>query len=236
MLPRSRTILRIFSICLPLYLFIMLFSASVLMDNPHLAFPDQLVKGSLTNPFDEYMDDEVKNYTQYFDTFEGFVMIMSASEVKSHELRLYALPGFNSKIYREFSIVIFSNEPCVYEIKIDDQVHSRGYNEFRSVVKASSSYSTIDVDVRLVNETNVTLPVFSFKNIKLLDSPWDARSDDDDEEKVIAEEWIQFSRGEFNQFIATRIAIDVLFVFLAVVAGTSTAAISADTMGIQRVI
>lgn len=214
----------------------MLLLSAIYLDNPQLVFTEQL-SAEYTNPFEE--DDgnnNLSNYTEYFEQFEGFVMVASATEQKNHELHLFAFPGQRASIYRDFSIYIFSNQPCYYQVKIDDQVHSRGFNEWKSVVKASSDYSDVRIEVTLVNETNVSLPVFSFEKLKLINSPWDAGGDDDDEEETDVDEWIRMSRGEFNTFIATRIVVDITAAFLAVVVGTSMAAIAADAMGIQRIL
>jgi hypothetical protein len=218
-------------------MFIMLFLSAVYIDNPQLVFTDQL-SAEYTNPFEENgsIDGNRSNYSEYFEKFEGFVVIGSATEVKSHKLHLFALPDQQANVYRDIKIYIFSNQPCYYEVKIDDQVHSRGFNEWKSTVKATSDYSRMDVEVTLVNETNVTLPAFTFDNLHLLDSPWEKEGGGEEEEETSVDEWIRMSRGEFNIFIATRIIVDVVFVFLGVVVGTSMAAMAADAMGIQRII
>lgn len=221
-----------FHICLvamSLYLFVMFMLSAVIHDNPSLIIPS--VSGEIINPFAP--EGNVSNYTEKFKQFEGFVAVMSGVNVGAHDLHLYALPGQRAQLYRNFSVFIFSNMPCFYEVRIDDQVYQRGYCEWRASVKASSPYAMVNIKVTLINETNTSLPVFLFKDVKLLDSPWEAFEEG---EIPIAEEWIRFTRGEFNAWVLTRIAVNILFAFLAVVSGTSYATIQADLRGIQRVI
>ena len=234
----KKGVVRIGVICMGMYVLINILIAAVYVDNPQLVFTDQL-SAEFVNPFESGNENSnMSNYTQYFDQFEGFVIVGSATEVNNHHLHLFALPNQKANVYRDIKIYIFSNQPCYYRVKVDDQIHSQGYNEWKSSVKATSSYSTVSIEVTLVNETNVTLPVFIFKDLVLMDNPWDAVSDDDDDDSSVTDvdEWIRMSRGEFNMFIATRIAVDIIFGFLGFVAGTSIAVMHADTMGIQRVI
>jgi len=207
------------------YLFAMLSASAFLLDNPGFLF----AKGEVVNPFETI---PVSNYSNRFSRFEGYVVISSG--VKDHDLHLYALPGEIAQIYRNFSVLIFANMPCFYEVKIDDQVYERGYCEWRSVVKASSPYTTVNVEVLLLNETNVSLPLFEFKDLKLLDSPWEAI--EEGEGPVVVEEWIRFTRGEFTTWVLMRIGIQILFAFLGIVSGTSYATVHADLRGIERIV
>ena len=125
--------------------------------------------------------------------------------------------------------------PCFYEIKIDDQLYSRGYCEFKTVVKASSPYENMNLKVHLINETNTSLPIFEFERLTLLDSPWDAFKDEGEAPGVL-EEYIKMTRGEFTSWVIMRIVIDVSFAFLGIVFGTGYATIHADLRGVQQVI
>lgn len=218
---------------LPSYILIMLVISTVVCDNPDILFQNQ-ASAEIVNPFSNDNATGGSNYSEVFEQFEGFVIIASAVETTSHNLHLFALPGQNAQIYRNFSIYVFSNQPCFYEVRIDDQILQQGHSNWKAVVKSSSPYTTMDVKVTLINDTNVSLPVFIFSGIKLLDSPWDAI--DEGEGPPVAEEWIRFSQGEFTAWVIRGILIQVGFAFLGVVCGTSYASVHADLRGIQRVI
>ena len=234
-----KNVLRFSAIVIPVYIIMMLGVSTFYYENPHLHFIDQ-VKGDIINPFDpDYQDDEDGNETDYiekFKQFEGYVILASATEAGGHDLHLFALPGQKAQIYRNYSIYIFTNQPCYYQVMVDDQLYERGHSEWKTKVRGSSPYSNINIEVTLINETNATLPVFKFKDVTLLYSPWETGgggAGDEDEEE--GEEWIRFSQGEFNTFIAIRIVSDIIYAFLGVVAGISFAAVRTDTLGIQRV-
>ncbi|MEA1909509.1 MAG: hypothetical protein U9M89_00570 [Patescibacteria group bacterium] len=214
------------------YVLVMLAISAVLIDNPEFVIVDHAF-ADYTNPFEEYTN--ITNHSEQFAMFEGYIILASATETSSHNLHLFALPGQSAQIYRDFSIFIFSNQPCTYEIKIDEQVYERGYSEWKTKVKGNSPYSTIDISVTLVNESNVTLPVFNFKGVVLLDSPWDAISDDDDKPSSVPEEWIKFSRGEFTTYIIRSIVLQISCAFLGIVTGVQYAVIHADLRGIRQV-
>jgi len=231
--PYTKLFINLVSIIIPLYIIVMLLFSQVLLDNPQLIFPGQ-VSAEIVNPFDTDYKGTKQNYTEKFAQFEGFVVIMSAVEINSHNLHLFALPGQNAQIYRNFSIFIFSNQPCYYEIKIDDQVYQRGYSEWKGIVKGSSPYNDMNVQVKLINETNASIPIFYFTNLKLLDSPWEAIGGEETPAPV--EEWIKFRQGEWSFFVIKQIAVGIVFVFVGMMVGTSSAAIKADLRGIQRIL
>ena len=215
------------------YIFVLSIVSTMFYDNPQWVFIDQ-VSGDIVNPFEpESPPDDIQNYSEKFKQFKGYVIVASATETRTHNLRLFALPGQVAQIYRNFTIYIFTNMPCFYEVKIDEQVLERGYSEFQTMVRGSSVYSTMNVAVTLINETNVTLPVFSFSGLQLLDSPWDVL--DEGEGPPIVEEIIRFTRGEFTSWVLMRIAIDILFAFLGFVSGVEYAALHADFQGIDQV-
>ena len=215
------------------YVFIMLFVSAIIHDNPEMIFPGQ-VSADITNPFDNENITDPFNYSERFKQFEGFVILASATETKTHDLHLMALPGQRAKIYRNFTIYIFSNMPCFYEVRIDDQVFERGSCEWKAKVRSSSPYNTINIEVRLVNLTNVSLPVFNFKNIELLDSPWEAVGEG--EGPPVVEEWIRMTRGEFSMWVIRNILMQICFGFLGAVGGISLATMHADLRGIERII
>ncbi len=219
------------TIALSIYVLIMMTISAVLIDNPEFIIVNHAV-ADYTNPFDIY--ENVTNHSEQFAMFEGYVILASATETSTHNLHLFALPGQQAQIYRDFSVFVFSNQPCTYEVKIDDQVYQRGYSEWKAKIKGSSPYDEVSITVTLVNETNVTIPPFTFKNVVLLDSPWDAISDDDDIGGAV-EEWIRFSQGEFTVFVIRGILLQLGFAFLGVVTGTQYATIYADMRGIQQV-
>lgn len=231
--PRTKLFINIVSLVIPAYIIVMILFSQILIDNPQLLFSGQ-VSAKIVNPFDTDYEGSKQNYSKKFSQFEGFAIIMSAVEVSSHNLHLFALPGQNAQLYRNFSIYMFSNQPFYYEIKIDDQVYQRGYSEWKGIVKASSPYNDLNVQVKLINETNATLPIFYFKNLKLLDSPWEAVSEG--EGPPVIEEWIKFTQGEFTMWIVKMIAIQLSFGFFGAVIGTSTASIKADLRGILRLL
>lgn len=218
-----------------IYVFAMIVLTAIFCQYPGLVFVNQ-VSADIPNPFEggDYDNGDIKNYSEIFKQFEGYVILASNVESGSHDLHLFALPGQNAQIYRNFTLFIFTNQPCYYEVKIDDQVYQRGYSEWKALVKSSSPYTTMNIVVTLKNETNATLPLFEFKNIKLLDSPWEAQGGE--EEVPVVEEWIRFSRGEFTWWVIRGIALQLGFAFLGIVSGTAYASIHADTRGINRVI
>ena len=226
----GKFVLLLFSI----YLFTMFFISAVVHDNPELIFTNQ-VKAEIINPFEpDKSYDDLTNYTEIFKQFEGFVMLTSV-QGGGGTLHLMAVPDKSAQIYRNFSIYIFSNQPCFYEIKIDDQVFQRGYSEWKKVVRTKSDYNSINIKVTLVNMTNVTLQPFNFPELTILDSPWDAAGEGEGG-PPIAEEWIRFSRLEFTNWVLARIAIDIGFALLGIMVGISMATISADYSGIKRVV
>ena len=229
---KTKRVIHITAIVIPLYIFIMLLFSSVVYDNPSLIFVNQ-ASAEITNPFGGSSGND-SNYSEIFDQFEGFVIVASAVDVGSHDLHLYALPGQRAQIYRNFSIYIFTNQPCFYEVKVDDQVLTRGHSLWKAIVKSSSPYSEMNIEVTLINETNSSLPVFRFSGLKLLDSPWDVIDEGDG--APIVEEWIRFTQGEFTAWIIRGILLQLSFAFLGIVAGTSYASIHADLRGIQRVV
>lgn len=236
---KIQLMLRICFLMIPMYILVMLVVSQFFIANPEFFFTSQVSAG-IINPFENNNDggtndfDNMTDYVEYFKQFEADVFILSGHE--SHDLFLSARPGnTKSQIYRNFSIYIFSNMPCFYEIKIDEQLYQRGYSEFKTVVKASSPYEDMVVSVRIINQTNVSLPLFMFSNIILLDSPWDIITEEG-EGGLPAEEWVRFSRGEFTTWVIMRIIIDIGFVFMGVVAGTSYATLHADLRGIEQVI
>jgi len=232
--PRTKKVCNTTILVFSIYLFTMLLLSSVVHDNPHLIFVDQ-ASAELINPFDKSdMGGDLTNYSQVFKQFEGAVYIFSGLESKTHNLHLMASPGKASQIYRNYTIYIFSNQPCFYEVKIDGQVFKRGFSEWKASVKTSSPYSTTSVEVRLINQTNATLPTFAFEEVVLLDSPWDAMGEG--EAPAVVEEWVRFTRGEFTQWVVVRIAIEILFAFLAIVVAMSYATMHADLQGIERVL
>jgi len=236
-LRNTKVLVRYTLLIIPLYIIIMLLLSQFYIANPEFYFTGQVSAGGLINPFDDGQGDsqdydDLTNYTEKFRQFEADVFILSGH--KTHDLFLSARPGQNAQIYRNFSIYIFSNMPCFYEIKMDEQLLQRGYSEFKTVVVASSPYETMDLTVRLINVTNSTLPLFSFKNLALLDSPWDIISEEGGGGPV--EEWVRFSRGDFTAWVIMRIVIDIGFAFLGVVFGTSYATLHADLRGIEQLI
>ena len=234
----TKTVFRISALIIPIYILVMLGISTFYYENPHLYFTEQ-VQGGVVNPFDpENQEDDEGNDTGYdkiFEQFEGYVILASATEVKHHNLHLFALPGQQAQIYRNYTIYIFTNQPCFYQVKVDDQLYKQGHSKWKAVVRGSSPYSDITIEVTLINETDVTLPVFKFKDVTLIESPWEtgggAAGDKDEAE---GQEWIMFSQGEFNTFIAIRIFSDIIYALLGVVAGVSIAAVKTETAGIQR--
>ena len=217
---------------IPMYLLIMVIISQVCIDNPELFFPSQ-VSANIINPFEDDDISDLQNYSKVFKQFESYVFIISGHS--GHDLFLSATPGIHkSQIYRNFSIYIFSNMPCFYEIKIDDQLYSRGYCEFKATVPASSPYETLNVKIRLINETNMSLPLFEFSNLVLLDSPWELL--EEGEEEGVLEPYIMMTEGEFTSWVIMRVLIDVSFAFLGVVFGTSYATLHADLRGVRQVI
>lgn len=232
-LKRTKEILRISAIVLVLYIFLMLFISAVIQDNPELMFPGQ-VSADITNPFgDDDSNITDQNYSERFKQFEGFVVVASATETKTHDLHLMALPGQRAKLYRNFTIYIFSNMPCFYEIRLDDQVYERGFSEWKAKVSGSSPYNTLDIEVRLINLTNVSLPVFLFSGLELLDNPWEATGGGG---TPVVEEWIRMTRGDFSVWVIKMIFMQIGFGFLGAVGGTSLATIHADIRGIERLL
>jgi hypothetical protein len=215
-----------------MYVLIMLLISTVVVDNPQLIFRDQ-VSAQILDPFDPGRKDE-QGDSERFKQFEAFVMIASSTEDTGSRLHLMAFPGRAARLYRNFTIHIFSNMPCYYEVKIDGQLYGRGSLEWRTQIKTSSPYNSLEVEVRLVNETNATVPVFYFTDISLIESPWDAREPED--RIPIVEDWIQMTRGEFTMWVIRNILMQIGFGFLGAVAGISMATIQADLRGVERVI
>lgn len=217
------------ALCMVLYVFIMLVCSAIVLDNPELMCPGQ-VSAQINNPFDE--DD--KNLTKRFEQFEAFVIVASATETESHDLHLMALPGQRAQIYRNFTIYIFSNMPCYYEVRKDDQLLERGTCEWKAKIMGSSAYNKMDIEVKLINETDVELPVFYFNDLTLLDSPWEAVGEG--EGPPVVEEWIRMSRGDFTMWVIRNIIMQIMFGFFGAVGGVSLATIHADLRGIERAI
>jgi len=229
-----KLLMRYTILIIPIYMLIMLLISQVFIANPELVFTNQASAGGIINPFEGGGDvgDNVTDYSERFKQFEADVFILSGHQ--EHDLFLSARPGAKAQLYRNFSIYIFSNQPCFYEIKMDDQIYERGYLEFKTVVKASSPYEHVSIYVRLINNSNVSLPTFSFSELPLLDSPWEISGEEG--EAAIVEEWIRFTRGEFTSWVIMRILIDVGFAFLGVVFGTSYATLHADLRGIDQIL
>jgi len=214
----------------------MFLSSAICIDNPLLVFPEQ-ARAVIINPFgDEEVNSSDGEYSQYFHQFEGYACILSGLDWSNQNLYLVAVPGKSTQIYRNFSIFIFSNMPCFYEVRFGDQVYCRGRNEWKSVVKASSEYSDETIRVVLVNDSNVSLAPMVF-TVALLDSPWSEEGGGDGGGSgVVAEEWVRFSRGDFSNWVLERMAVDLVMVLFGAVVGTSYAAIKADFGGIIRAV
>jgi hypothetical protein len=210
-----------------IYVLTMLMISTIIVDNPQLIFRGQ-VSAQIIDPF----EDLDKNMSERFNQFEGFVMIASATEESGYDLHLTAFPGIRSQIYRNYVIHIFANQPCYYEIKVDEQLLERGVADWRTQIKSSSPYNTINIQVKLVNETNATLPVFYFNELALIDTPWDAV--DDEDKKPVIEEWIRMSRGDFTMWVIRNIIMQILFGFMGAVGGINLALIHADFRAIER--
>jgi len=201
-----------------IYILILLLLSAIIQDNPELVLPGVVVANDIKNPFGDEIENDTLNYFEKFKQFEGFVIVASATETNTHDLHLMALPGQRAKLYRNFTIFMFSNMPCYYEIKIDDQVFERGYFEWKASVKSSSPYNTLDISVRLINETNVSLPGFNFIGMELLDSPWEVI--EEGEGPAVIEEWIRMTRGEFTTWVIKMILMQIAFGFIGAVGGT----------------
>jgi len=219
-------------LCMIFYVLIMLLTSTIFLDNPELICPGQ-VSAEITNPFDDKntSDDDI---AQRFKQFEAFVIVASATETESHDLHLMALPSQRAQIYRNFTIFIFSNMKCYYEIKKDDQLFERGVCEWKTTIKGSSPYNKMDLSVKLINQSNQSLPIFYFNDLTLLDSPWEAVGEG--EGPPVAEEWIRMSRGDFSIWVIRNIIMQLGFGFLGIVSGISLATIHADIRGIERML
>ena len=216
------------------YFLSMFVLSSIVYDNPQWFLVGQ-VNADIVNPFENEDEGDITDYNEIFEQFEGYVFISSGLQKKDHNLKLMAVPGQPAQIYRNFTIHIFTNQPCYYEIRIDDQVFSRGTCMWKSEVKTGSPYNDMTVRVTLVNMTNVSLPSFNFATISLLDNPWDSVSEGDG--PIVVEPYFRlFNEGEWTVWVAKSIAVQILFLVVAIPCGMGLAQVHADLRGIGQVL
>jgi len=185
--------------------------------------------GGIVDPYLPPSKNGSSNASDVFYRFEGQVFILSKGE--GSDLYLYAQD--NANIFREFSIYMLTNQKSYYQILIDNQVHSEGEFEFMKIVKASSPYSSADIEVKLVNETGVELPSFKFSNLILLDVG--EAPGEPEEISPIIEPYIKMTQGEMNVFIATRLITDLSLTILGFLVGSSIAVLKTDYQGVEQV-
>lgn len=174
------------------------------------------------------------------DTFDAQTFIASNFEQKTgHRLHLYAFPGHEADLYRDFAIYIFVDEEATFLIKIDDQKVDEGTVEWRHIYRSRSEYNYMDVTVIVKDKDSDAERTFTYDQLDLLDSPWQAEKDkegDEEEDKTpeIAKPYISMGQGEFTIFVLLRVIADVTSAFFAVLIAMKYAAIKTDMAGTQR--
>jgi hypothetical protein len=175
------------------------------------------------------------------DIFEAQAFIVSNYQQSTGtRMHLYAFPGHDADLFRDFAIYIFADDNATFLIKIDDQKVAEGSFEWRYIYKGSSTYNFMDVTVIVKKEGGDAQRSFDFTRIDLIDAPWQAKQDkkdeDEEEDKVpeVLKPYLSMGQGEFTIFILLRVFADVVSAFFAVLIAIKYAAIRADMAGTQR--
>lgn len=175
------------------------------------------------------------------DVFDAHAFVASNYETKTnYRLHLYAFPGHTADIYRDFAIYIYVDKPANFIIKIDDQKVEEGAVEWRHIYRGHSEYNFMDVEIVVQEKEGERQRKFTFTQLDLLDSPWQAdkkEDDDDDEEEKpapIAQPYISMGQGEFTIFILVRVLADAISALFGALIAIKFAAIRSDLVGIQR--
>jgi hypothetical protein len=186
-------------------------------------------------------DDEQDNEPDSgIDVFDAQAFIASNYERKTgYRMHLYAFPDQEADLYRDFAIYIFVDSPATYLIKIDDQKVDEGEVEWRHIFKTHSEYNYMDVTIIVQEKETGAQREFTFKEIDLLDSPWQGgggggEDEEPEKEPEIAKPYFSLSRGEFTIFIFLRVVADIVSGFFAVLIAMKFAAIKADMAGTAR--
>jgi hypothetical protein len=202
-----------------------------------LVFVHSVIADDIIDPDDIYRKDTNKtdnNITKRFEQFEGRVYILAKPSPGS-DLFLYGAP--NGKLFREFEIHMFANEHAYYQIKLDNQTLEVGQFDFFKKTTAESPYNVITVEVILKNETDITLPVFKFANLKLIDlgEPTEKEEEEEEEPSPIIEPYRKiFTPSEWNIHLATRMISLIGLTVLGYLVGSSLAIIKMDLQGAER--
>ena len=170
--------------------------------------------------------NQTDGLTHRFDMFEGRVIILSYSN-KTKDTILAAKS--NGKIYPNYKIFIFTNQPAYYLVRVDNQTYQEGRMEWFAVVKGYTPYQTIDIEVIVENETGVRLPSFKFTNIHVL------REEAEKTPEAVKPYVKLFTEGEVTWMLVKRVISDTLLAVWAFLTGSGVAVIQADLRGVERI-
>jgi len=170
--------------------------------------------------------NQTTDITHRFNLFEGRVIILSYSN-RTKDTVLAAKP--NGKIYPHYEILIFTNQPAYYLVRVDNQTYQEGSMEWFALVKGYTPYQTIDIEVIIENETGIRLPPFKFNNIKVL-------QEEAEETPETIKPYVKlFTEGEVTWMLVKRVISDTLLALWAFLTGSGVAVIHADLRGVERI-
>jgi len=170
--------------------------------------------------------NDTENVT--YSMFEGRVIVLTKKPEKN--MVLAGKPG--GTVYPNFEIHIFTNQHATYLVKVDNQTYKTGETDWYALVKGSTSYQTLDIDVYLKNDTGVELPVFSFHNMHVVEIPGAPKPP----AEAITEPYIKMTRGELNLMIIKRVISDGILAFWGFLTGAGLAVIHTDLGGVTRLL
>lgn len=169
---------------------------------------------------------ENQTASEMFKMYEGKVIVLSR---KNNTRNIVSPDSVDGRMYPDFEIYMFANQPSYYLIKLDNQTYKTGYFKWWARVKAHTEYQSIDIEVVLKNKTGVELPHFTYKHVAITHGGAA-------QPPSIVEPYVKmFTEGQVNAMLIKRVISDMLLAIWGLLTGIGMAVIRADLRGIERV-
>ena len=205
--------------------------------------PKEKNVGAGINPIDYFNNNgtlpaewENPNASTMFDV--QAIILSNIQTETSYTQHLFVIPGQDARIYRDFAVFVFANQPASYIIKMDNQTYTSGTMHWMKRITMHSDYSKLNLQVIVANKTDIERE-FDFTNIRLIDSPWqtDQGNNNGNQTNIpdIIKPYLSLSEGEFTAFTLKRVVADVLSVLAGIFIGIQLATMRADLRGVGRV-
>ncbi len=108
--------------------------------------------------------------TYFNDTFQGRSYIVGEKgSLEKKYGALMVMPGQSGKkMYSEFDVYVFVNQPADYEVYLYNNLVAKGKTNFIATIHLKPEYNDATVLVKIWNATNKTLPDMEFSSMRIL--------------------------------------------------------------------